>query len=577
MKQLVFLLLLTAGLFCNAFAQNTPMQATDSLKEIQHSADRFRSEMKDSVTRLTILIGHVVLIQDNTIFYCDSAIMNPNTHIIEAFGNIHINDHDSVHTYSQYLIYHTDTRIANLRKQVRLTNGKTVLYTEELQYNVNDKIGEYHTGGRIVNEQSVLTSKEGLYYTELKDAYFYGNVSLKDPKYSLKTDSLLYNTGTQVSTFIALTNIKDSANRNITTRDGFYDLKNRMAFFGQRPVIKDGAVTIIANTVETDDSTGINKLKGNAIYKDTAQGVAVMGNYIEANKKEGSFFATQHPLMIIKQDQDSLYITADTLISGRLSKLRTAVSAPVQQNDSISISSTAAVGKEPKEALQAVVSAPPKPTATNDTLKNTVVINTDSVKTTASNDSTDRYFMAYSHVRIFSDSLQAISDSLFYSGKDSIFRLFKEPVLWASNSQVTGDTIYLYTKNKKADRLSVFENGMAINKSDSLATMFNQLKGNRLNGYFIDGSIDYMRAKGSAESIYFVKDEKNYLVGINKAVADIIDLRFKNKELDQVVFISEPKATMYPVSKLAAEDRRLRNFHWLDSKRPKTKAELFGN
>ena len=52
---------------------------------------------------------------------------------------------------------------------------------------------------------------------------------------------------------------------------------------------------------------------------------------------------------------------------------------------------------------------------------------------------------------------------------------------------------------------------------------------------------------------------------------------FQNNELDQVVFIGEPKATMYPVSKLAAEDRRLRNFHWLDSKRPKTKAELFGN
>ncbi|MFT3824044.1 MAG: OstA-like protein [Chitinophagaceae bacterium] len=580
MKRLVPLLLFTVGLFCKSFAQNTPVQAADtSLKEIQHSSDKFRNELRDSVTRVTILVGHVVIVQGTTTFYCDSAIMNPNTKIIEAFGNIHINDNDSVHTYAQYLIYHTDTRIANLQKQVKLTNGKTVLYTEELQYNVNDKIGEYHTGGRIVNEQSVLTSKEGIYYTELKDAYFYGNVVLKDPKYNMKTDSLLYNTGTQVSTFLTLTHIVDSANKQITTRDGFYDIKNRQAYFGKNPVIKDGAVTIRAMTIESDDSTGISILTGNAVYKDTAQGVVVMGNHIKTNKKEGYFIATQHPLMIIKQDQDSLYISADTLISGRLSKLPKPKlpqdSATIAAAGDSSLKATDSLKNTLAVARDSAIKAPPS-IVSADTLKTAVVVNAADAPA-ADNDSTDRFFSAHYNVRIFSDSLQAISDSLFYSGKDSIFKLFKNPILWASNSQVTGDTIYLYTKNKKADRLYVFENGMAINKTDSNATMFNQLKGNRLYGYFTDGTIDYMRAKGSAESVYFVKDEHDKLVGINKATADIIDLRFKNKELDKVVFISEPKATMYPSHMLPEDERKLRNFKWQDTKRPKTKFELFGN
>ena len=81
-----------------------------------------------------------------------------------------------------------------------------------------------------------------------------------------------------------------------------------------------------------------------------------------------------------------------------------------------------------------------------DTIKTTNIVN--------GNDSSDiRYFQCYHHVRIFSDSLQAVCDSLFYSARDSVFRLFTQPILWASNSQVTGDTIYLYTKNKKADRM----------------------------------------------------------------------------------------------------------------------------
>jgi hypothetical protein len=114
-------------------------------------------------------------------------------------------------------------------------------------------------------------------------------------------------------------------------------------------------------------------------------------------------------------------------------------------------------------------------------------------------------------------------DLLF--GVDSVFRLYKDPVIWSVNRQVSGDTIYLYTKNKKPERLYVFENGIAISKSGE--NMYDQIKGNTLNGYFKDGSIDYMRAKGSAESIYFIKDDSLALVGVNRVNrADIIDMIF---------------------------------------------------
>jgi hypothetical protein len=164
---------------------------------------------------------------------------------------------------------------------------------------------------------------------------------------------------------------------------------------------------------------------------------------------------------------------------------------------------------------------------------------------------------------------------MFYSGKDSVFQLFTNPIVWASENQVTGDTIYLYTKNKKADRLFVFENGLMVNKTGE--NMFNQIRGNRINGYFIDGAIDYMRSRGNAESIYYVKDDAGFLIGVNKAAGDIIDMRFENKELKKVVFINEVKGAMYPVRQLSDEEKILRNFHWYDTKRPKSKFELFGD
>jgi lipopolysaccharide export system protein LptA len=531
MKKLV--LLFVGVLFFAFHAVSQVKPAGDSTRVVDIlNADKLRTEKKDSIREVQIGTGHIRALDGKTLFECDSFYYDKSTKTFEAFGNVHINDNDSVNIYSQYLLYHVDTRMADLQKAVKLTDGKSTLTTQKLTYDLNQKIGNYYEGGKVLTGKSVLTSQEGTYYADLKDVYFKKNVVLIDPQYKLRSDSLLYNTETQLTTFITKTFIEDST-RNVETSEGYYDVKNRKAVFGKRPIIKDGATTVIADDVQSDDSSGISILTGNAVYKDTVQGVAIIANYINANKKENTVLATQKPLMIIKQEADSLYITADTLYSGRLSKLYGADST------------------------------------LKDTIKGVAV-----VPASKENDSTDRYFQAFHHVRIFSDSLQAVSDSLFYSGKDSIFKLFKDPIVWASNSQITGDTIYLYTKNKKAERMYVWENGIAINKTGE--KMFNQVKGNRMNGYFKEGVIDYMRAQGNAESVYYVKDKEESLVGINRVGGDIIDMRFLNKELNRVVVISDVKGTMYPANQTPDTEKTLRNFKWRDELRPKTKFELFG-
>ena len=646
----------------------TTRPGADTMKVVTLiNADRL-SYKHDTLQDLQMLAGNVQLKQDNTLINCDSAVFNKKTRFVEAFGNVHIIDNDTVNIRSQYLQYYVDTKMAYLKNNVSLTDSKSVLTTNDLTYDMNLKIGEYHNGGKLVNKGSVLTSKEGTYYEELKDVYFKRNVDLKDPQYTLKTDSLLYNTNTQVATFIAPTTIIDSSKRVIKTSDGFYDTQNRKAVFGKRPTLNDGAVRITADNVDSDNSSGKSILRGNAVYVDTAQGVSVLANFIEANNQEGSFWATQHPLMIIKQDKDSIYITGDTLASGRLSMFAKMMEArrvrdSINQVKAAADSAAAAkktitptdLSKLQPRALKLVVTnstlgnlsvnknsttgrlevvidtalaetvvikdpTPLLPDSAKQVIIDTALAKTPVVKDSLSlprdsvqlvlkdkapvkkpaitktpvpktnpaaskpakpatenkNDSTDRYFQAWHHVRIFSDSMQAVSDSLWYSGKDSIFRLFTNPVLWASKSQITGDTIFLYTKNKKPDKMYVFENGFAINQSDSIGGgMYNQIKGNRLNGYFKDGEMDYMRATGNGESIYYVKDDKGKLVGINNATSDIIDMRFKNKELNKVVFISEVNGTMYPIKQAKEENKQLRNFKWLESLRPKTKFELF--
>ena len=116
---------------------------------------------------------------------------------------------------------------------------------------------------------------------------------------------------------------------------------------------------------------------------------------------------------------------------------------------------------------------------------------------------------------------------------------------------------------------------MLVSKSDE--NYYNQIRGNTLNGYFRDGVIDYMRAKGNAESIYYIRDEDSAYIGVNRSTADVIDMFFKDKELNRVVYRNEVQGTTIPFRQVNFEEMRLRNFKWHEDRRPKTKFELFGN
>jgi hypothetical protein len=317
----------------------------------------------------------------------------------------------------------------------------------------------------------------------------------------------------------------DSTGRSIRTTDGFYSTTTGKAEFGKRPVIKDGATTIIGDRVAFDDSSGTSQAAGNVIIVDTAQGTTLLAGEVFRDNKKERFLATKRPLLIIEQEKDSIYVTADTIYSGKQSEL---------------------------------------------SLDSTKKSKIDSLSTVK--DSSDRYLEAFHHVRIFSDSLQAVCDSLFYSYKDSTYRLFTDPVIWSNGSQITGDTVLLFTKNRKPDRLKVFENSMLVQQQEP--GLYNQIASIRMDGYFSKGELDSVRALGEAKTIYYVQDEDSAYTGINESKSDIIDIYLLTKELDKIVLRNDVSGTIWPFGQKDPLQMRLPNFRWLESRRPKSKLEL---
>ncbi len=531
---IVFFLLACSASTAAQKVITAPLSA-DTMRLIQIvQGNSLRHITIDSLTQMETISGNVIIKEGLTTFYCDSATLNKRTNILEAFGNIHINDNDSIHTYAQYLKYIGSERMAYLKKKVKLVDTKGgVLLTDDLDYNLRTGIATYKNGGQITNAKTILNSREGVYYSDTKDVYFKKNVHLVDPKYDIRTDSLLYNLITETATFIAPTHIV-SKDGIIDTRSGTYNLKTGEAIFYERTSFQDSTHFMIADKILRDEKSNILQMEGNAKLVDSTNKVTVLGNLIYLNTKQNSFLATNKAVMILYREGDSTYITADTLFSG------------LKKYDSL----------ERKMVTKA------------DTLKKTFAIN--AVRA----DSAVRYFLAFYHVRIFNDSLQAVCDSLHYSTADSTFKLFGTPIVWNDKTQVTGDTLFMFTEKQKAKRLYVFNNGMVINHSGG--SLYNQVAGRTLNAYFNNGVIDYVRVKGSpAESIFYPMDDDSAYIGMNRSSGDVIDIHFVKKELNKVKFVNNVDGILYPLKQVPDDQKHLKNFKWYDNRRPKNKLELF--
>ncbi|HSN61259.1 MAG TPA: OstA-like protein [Ferruginibacter sp.] len=540
------IILFAAGLFfmlCSN-AQVTPIPVTppaapgsDTTTEIEIIwAENMRTITMSDGTELQTLAGKASVKQGKTKLTGDSIVLNSRTGIAEVFGNVHINDADTVNTYSSYLKYLGRERIAFLKKNVKLTDGRATLLTDDLEYNLATGIATYKDGGKVVNGKTILTSSDAVYYSDTKDVYFKKYVHLTDPQYDIVADSLMYNTQFKTATFISPTRIKTKEGGIINTKSGTYNLETREAIFYDRTSYNDSTRSLTGGKIAYDEKSGILQVEENGKLVDSVNNVTVLGGQILLDKIKNSFLATRKPVMILYRGNDSTYIAADTLFSG-IRKYDTTKNATVLSND---------------------------------TINKVMAVNLSTSKTPDS----IRYFIAFNNVKIFNDSLQALCDSLYYSTEDSVFRMFRDPVFWNDKTQVSGDTIYLFTKNQKAERLYVFNNGMVVNQSND--QLYNQMAGRTLNGYFTDGNIDYIRVKGSpAESIFYPLDEDSAYVGMNRSSGDVIDIYFVNKELNKVKFINDVNGTLFPLKQIPAGEDRLKGFEWMDKRRPKNKLELF--
>ena len=159
---------------------------------------------------------------------CDSALFYEATNSFDAYGNVHMNQGDTVLLDSEVFYYNGTDRLARARHYVVLKHGTMTIYTDSLDYDRLYNLGYFFEGGRVLDHDNELTSDWGEYSPVTHEAVFNYNVRLVNPapparpQTILISDTLHYNTETAIAHIVGPSNIKNGEN-HIYSELGYYD------------------------------------------------------------------------------------------------------------------------------------------------------------------------------------------------------------------------------------------------------------------------------------------------------------------------------------------------------------------
>lgn len=287
-----------------------PINPNMKIIEMQKADILYKLENFDA----TILKNNVVFYHDGAYMYCDSAYLHEKTNSFEAFGNVRMEQGDTIFVYGDYLNYNGNTKFAKLRYNIRLEDKQATLFTDSLDYDRVANLGYYFDGGLLVDEENELSSFWGQYDLNTKEALFNDSVKLVNPDYTIYTEELKYNTVTKIADIIGPSTIVSDSGTVYTDRGWYNTITDDSQLLDRsRVVSKDGSKFLTGDTIYHNQKTGIGKVYGDMFLQDSLRKAIIGGNYGYYDDNLGYAMATDSAYAIEYSDRDSLFLHADTL------------------------------------------------------------------------------------------------------------------------------------------------------------------------------------------------------------------------------------------------------------------------
>lgn len=593
---LKFILLLIALIGNNTlFAQvvSTEKDTAKAEKIIIKHSDVANMIIKNGI-ETRYLKGNVQLRQGLTFMSCDTAVYFFAENNLSAYGNVIIQQGDTLTIFADSLSYQGDEEIAELFGNVSLLNKDKELYTDRLTYNLKTKVATYFTGATLVNDSTQLTSRRGYYYVNTNDAFFKDTVNVVDPEFSLSGDTLQYNTTTNIATFHGPTRIIQNDSK-IYCESGFYNTSTRDAKLYHNAQFVKGDQKATADTIIYDGKLKEVILNKNAHFTEKdKKATADRMRYVEAS--EVTFMEGNAKYKSKTQNIDSDTIIYDSKNEMYKTKSRSVIvdGTQILKADNVDFDNAKGIGYargnviwvdtvenltiiceevDYKKETDYILAKGNRPMLISLVDNDSLWLTSDTLVSFRENpDDSLRTLLAYNDVRIFKSDLQAVCDSLSYNTADSVFHFYHDPVIWSDTSQFSADTVHIQMADKKIDQIFLVSKAFIINSPDEL--FFNQIKGKYVTAFFEESNIRRMKVEGNAETVYYLLDEEDAYIGVNKSICSEMMIYFGNNKVDDIRYYDMPKGDLTPMQKADQNLFKLEGFRWETKRRPKTLKNL---
>lgn len=507
-------------------------------------ADVLHKQDRDS---FMVLSGTVHFSKGAMQMYCDSAHYYPTSESMDAFGNVRMQQGDTLFIYADELNYDGLREIAYLYadegKDVRMINRNVRLNTPEFTYDMVDERGYYTNGGVLTDPQNRLVSVEGEYLPATKEANFYIDVHLHriDGRDTLDiySDTMYYDTRTRIAEFYSPTEII-SGRGTIHTTEGVYDTRNNQAqLFKHSTVHTDSTSTLTGDTILYDRDRGYGEAFGNVDITDSARQTTLRGAYGYYNRLVDSAFVTGRALAMEYSRGDTLYM------HGRYIK-------SILDIDTIRTTVTDTI-------------APPA--GSPDTVQPQII-----KREIVSTDST-HIFTAWPRVRFYRSDMQGLCDSMIFVQRDSTLHLHHHPVVWSDDRQIFGNRIILYLNDSTIDRALLPD--FAFTAQHIEDDYYNQLTGKVMEAWFNGGELSRLDVSNSVEAIFYPEENDST---INKMVnLQTANMRgwFEKRALIRMKTWPESNGRVTPLYLAKRSDLLLSKFQWYGTLRPRDSQDIF--
>ena len=478
-------------------------------------ADKLLMDEKVS-TEYQVLIGNVQFRKGDMFMFCDSAHFYEASSSLNAFGNVRMEQGDTLFVYADELDYNGADELATFYgddiNPVRLINKDVELETYTFYYDIASNIGYYDNEGKITDAENQLTSGYGQYSPDTKDAEFREHVVLNDIEekdFRMTTETLLYNTGTHIARIISPTTIvTDSA--TVYSSNGIYNTDMGFSeLFDRSLIVTEGGNTLTGDTIYYDQKAGFGEAFGNMVLTDSVRQTMLEGNYGCYFEKQDSAFATNRARILEYSKGDTLYMHGDTIRSYVL------------------------------------------------------------------HDDSTHVMTAYPRVRFWRVDIQGLCDSLSFMERDSTLYMHRHPIVWNEARQIFGNVIYVHFNDSTVDWAKLPEFGFTAEHVGE--EFYNQLSGKEMLATFVDGNMRRLDVSGNVEVVLLPEESDSTINKIVNSESSFLTADFSAgpMQVERIKMWPDVTGTATHLYLAKKSIFYLSNFQWYEALRPKDKDDIF--